>query len=70
MSLLMLSYVAVSSLDHFFCDRAIIDKTLFNEICNLIPEKFRFNLELYHNFKRSLDNLNTIKPHFNYYIPK
>jgi len=31
----MLLYVAVSLLNHFFCDKAIIDKTLFNDICNL-----------------------------------
>jgi hypothetical protein len=29
----MILYAAVSLLNYFFCDRAIIDKTLFFEIC-------------------------------------
>jgi hypothetical protein len=37
----MFVYDALSLLNHFFCDRAIIDKTLFYETFNLKMARYR-----------------------------
>ena len=41
----MLLYAAVDLINHFFCDRAIIDKTLFYEIDRRESVKFGADLE-------------------------